>query len=76
MEIQKIEHYAVRKITEASIVDNQSLAGVDHLYLVSNDSSTRINCAYLDIVQVLFVHGLELRDAGRDTVQVMLHGIF
>lgn len=76
MEIQKIEHYAVRKITEASIVDNQSLAGVNHLYLVSNGSSTKSNCAYLDIVQVLLLHGLKLRDARRDTVQVMLHGIF
>ena len=36
MKIQKIEHNTVRKITKASIVDNQSLAGVDHLDLVSD----------------------------------------
>jgi hypothetical protein len=41
VEIQEIEDYAVRKVTKASIVDNQSFAGVDHLYLVSNCNTTK-----------------------------------
>ena len=41
VEIQEIEDYAVRKVTKASIVDNQSFAGVDHLYLVSNRNATK-----------------------------------
>jgi hypothetical protein len=32
--------------------------------------------AYLDIIQILFLHGLELRDARRDAGQVVLHGFF
>lgn len=41
VEIQKIENYTVRKVAKASIVDNQSLAGIDHLYLVSDGNATK-----------------------------------
>jgi hypothetical protein len=42
VQIQKIEDYTVRKVTKASIINNQPLASVDHLFLVSNGNSTKV----------------------------------
>lgn len=35
MKVQKIKDDPVRQISEASVVHNESLASIDHLYLVS-----------------------------------------
>jgi len=32
MKIGKIEHYSVREVSEATVVDDQSFTGVNHLH--------------------------------------------
>jgi hypothetical protein len=76
VQVQKIEDNTVREVTKAPVVDNQSLASVYHLHLVSIRCMEEAKLSYLDIVQILFLHGLELGNARRDAVQVMFHGIF
>jgi hypothetical protein len=76
VEVQKIEDNTVRKVTKAAVIHNQSLAGVDHLGLVSIRYMEEAKLSYLDIVQVLFFHSLKLGNAGRDAIQIMLHSIF
>lgn len=59
VEIQEIEDDPVRKITEAAIIDNQSLPCINHLY----------------VIEILFLHSLELRYSRRDSTQVVFDSI-
>lgn len=78
MKVGEIKDNSVRKIAKAAIVDNQPLSGIDHLEGVRcikwlNKGSGLI---YFDIVQIFFLHSLELRDSCRYPRQVMFYGIF
>lgn len=66
MKVEEVEHDAVREVAKASVIDNKSLARVDHLQSEYMRLKKAAKVAYLDVVQVLFVHSLELGNAGGD----------
>ena len=67
----------MRKITEASIVDGESLSRIDHLSSFNDIvlASAKEGETDLDVVQLGLVHGLEVGDLGPDPRQIMLDGI-
>ena len=80
VKIQEIEDDTVRKITETAIVDNQSFPCINHLtfkWALPNIYRRKITGfrAYLYVIEILFLHGLELRYSGRDSAQVVLDSI-
>lgn len=74
MKVQKIKDNAMRKVAEAPIIHDQSLSRIDHLVMLEDIATGRL--AYFDVIQILLLHRLELRDSRRDARQIMLHCIF
>jgi len=73
VEVQEIENDPIREIAEAAVVHDKPLAGIDHLLVGQYfDIVGQPLVTNFDVVQVLFFHGLELRNARRDAGQIML----
>lgn len=68
VEVKKIEHNSMGKISKTAIIDMQTLACINHLHgqLVKAQKNRTVR-SYLDIVEVFFFHGFKVGDPGRYT---------
>lgn len=77
MQIHQVEHHTIGKIAKATVINNNTLASINHLMspAINPHDYWGLGDAYLDVIKLGFFHSLEMGNLGPHPTDVVLNRI-